>query len=81
MVVFGIYDLLVSNIPALAQYLPAIEAPTFISGAYGRDVYPGLGASISSGDIEVVGSNISTDMNPEIIGEDADLADALEMSV
>ena len=79
MVVFGLYDLLVSNIPQLATYLPTIGAPTAFDG-YGRDVY-GMGASISDGDIEVVGANISQQMTPEIIGEEMDLSDALEMSV
>ena len=40
-----------------------------------------MGASISDGDIEVVGANISQQMTPEIIGEEMDLSDALEMSV
>jgi len=81
MVVFGLYDAIVSNIPDLGQYLPVIGQPAFVSGvdAYGRDV---LGAGITTGDVDVVGGNISTDMEPEIVGmDDMSLEDALEMSV
>ena len=66
MVVFGIYDLLVSNIPVewnISRFLPVIGAPT-LSGAmnYGRSVY---GASIQSGAVEIVGSNITSGVPAE----------------
>lgn len=91
-VAFGIYDLLVTNIPMLGAYLPQIGSPAFLSmrsassdesvGAinYGRSVY---GSAIGPGAVEVVGASISEGVAPEIVGayDDYDLADALEMSV
>ena len=87
-VVFGLYDLLVQNVPALGAYLPSISGPSFMSRLpaettegglyYGRTV----GAGINYSRPEVVGANIYTGMSPEIIsGDDMDLADALEMSL
>lgn len=84
-VAFSIYDLLVQNVPMLAAYLPTIGAPTLnrggsgVSGslAYGRSTY---GSSISqNSNAEVVGAFIGPD-SPEIVGDDMDLADALEMA-
>ncbi len=82
MVVFGLYDAIVSNVPMLGAYLPTIGKPSFISGySYGRSTYPSMmGASVNDGDIEVVGANVSMDMSPEIVGTEMDLADALEMA-
>lgn len=85
MVVFGLYDVIVSNVPGLGAYLPAIAAPTaFVSGDYrnyGKDTYNTMGASLSPGSIEVVGANISANEMPEIIGmDDYDLTDALDMA-
>jgi hypothetical protein len=83
MVVFGLYDVIVSNVPFLQQYLPTIGTPAFLQGenGYGRQTYNELmGAGISQGAVEVVGGNISMDMTPEIVGEEMDLADALEMA-
>lgn len=80
MVAYGVYDLLVSNVPMLAAYLPTISPPAFLSGgmSYGRSLY---GASITSGPVEVVGgANINSNMTPEIVGQDSDLAEALEMA-
>lgn len=81
MVVFGIYDLLTSNIPALNKFLPTISAPTLQgSMAYGRSVY---GSGIQSGPVEIVGANLTAGSPAEIVGDDydGDLADALEMSM
>lgn len=79
-VAYGILDLVVANVPALAKFFPTIAAPT-LSGyqSYGRNV---MGADIpSNGAVEVVGSNLNF-ANPEfeIVGDDMDLADALEMN-
>ncbi|MCP4696288.1 MAG: hypothetical protein GY862_05510 [Gammaproteobacteria bacterium] len=95
MVVFGLYDVIVSNTP-LGAYLPSIGAPTFklpngngaaVSGYsnFGQRTYANnagmMGAGIGPGGIETVGSNIGGPGSPEIVGmEDMDLADALEMS-
>jgi len=90
-VAFGVYDLLVENVPMLKAYLPSISGPTFLtqndieaaddvlSGGmnYGRNV---MGASINSGSIQTVGSSINLS-DPEIISSDIDIADALEMSL
>lgn len=82
MVVFGLYDAIVSNIPMLGAYLPTIGKPSFIGGySYGRQTYPSMmGASLQDGVVEVVGSNVSMDMSPDIVGGEMDLADALEMA-
>ena len=91
-VVFGLYDLLVQNVPALQAYLPSISGPSFLapaapaeqtSGAmnYGRSV---MGASINDTGAEVVGaSNIQAGMSPEVIGCDYsdDINEALEMGL
>lgn len=83
MVAFGLYDLIVSNIVGLQAYLPTISAPTAFMGSnysYGRSTYEDMmGASISSGAVEVVGANISAGELPDIVGDDYDLSDALEM--
>jgi len=85
MVVFGLYDVLVSNIPQLAAYLPTIGSPTILSGNmdYGRNTYYNemMGAGVHAGPVEVVGGNISMDMTPEIIGDEMNLEDAIEMAV
>lgn len=86
MILFGFYDLLVSNVPILGAYLPTIGAPAFLAPgaamgnlAYGRSMY---GSSINQTAPEIVGAtNISANISPEIVGEDMDLADALEMSM
>lgn len=84
MVVFGFYDLIVSNTP-LGQFLPTISAPTFSGNYlnYGQGTYADeMGASLAAGGVEVVGANIEAGVMPEIIGmEDMGLEDALEMSV
>jgi hypothetical protein len=87
MVVFGLYDVIVSNVQGLQQYLPTIAAPTaFVSGDYqnyGRSTYADsmMGASLSPGSVEVVGANIQAGEMPEIVGmEEMDLADALDMA-
>lgn len=86
MVVYGLYDLIVSNTP-LGAYLPTIGAPTAftkpVSGYqdFGQLTYPSMGASFRpGGSTEVVGGNITGGEMPEVIGEDLDLADALEMA-
>lgn len=86
-VVFGLYDLLVQNVPALQAYLPSISGPSFMTAQAAESVqgnYFGrtVGSSISAGPIETVGANIYGGMSPEIIsGDDMDIADALEMSL
>lgn len=78
MVAFGIYDLLVSNFEPLQRFLPAISPPLLGSMSYGRSTY---GAGVQAGPVEVVGANISAGIEPEIVGHDYDLADALEMGI
>jgi len=81
MVVFGLYDVIVSNIEGLQQYLPAISAPTAFAGdyrSYGQSTM--LGAGINDGPVEVVGANLTAGEMPEIVGEDMDLADLLDMA-
>jgi hypothetical protein len=89
MVVYGVLDLAVSNIPALAQFLPAVAVPSAflpqtteaVSGGmtYGRSM---MGGNISSDRMpEVVGASISSGSDIEVVGDDYDLADMLEMSV
>jgi hypothetical protein len=82
LVVYGVLDALITNIPALAAYFPAISGPAAFSGlgydAYGRSV---MGASVNAGPVEVVGANISSQIDPEIIGEEMDLADVLEAGI
>jgi len=82
-VAFSIYDLLVQNVPMLAAYLPTIGAPTLnrssVSGSlsYGRQTY---GSQMPrGGNVEVVGAAIGPGMS-EIVGDDMDLAEALEMA-
>lgn len=82
-VAFSIYDLLVQNVPMLAAYLPTIGAPTLnrssVSGNldYGRSTY---GSQIPQTNAEVVGAFYSSGNESEVVGEDMDLADALEMA-
>ena len=78
MVAFGIYDLLVSNFEPLQRFLPSIAPPMLGAMSYGRSMY---GSSVQAGPVEVVGSNISAGVTPEIVGDDFDLADSLEMSM
>lgn len=83
LVIFGLYDLIVSNTP-LGRFLPTIASPTFSGNYmnYGQQTYGMMGASLSDGEVEVVGANIEAGMMPEIIGhDDMGLEDALEMSV
>ena len=86
MVVFGLYDVIVSNVEGLQAYLPAIAPPTAFAGDYrnyGQEVYDEdmMGAGIQAGPVEVVGSNITAGEMPEIVGmEDLDLADALDLA-
>lgn len=79
-VAYGILDLIISNVPQLAEYLPGISGPAAFMGNidYGRSMY---GANIGQGSVEIVGSSISQDVAPEIIGDDMDLADTLEMAI
>jgi len=93
MVVFGLYDALVSNVPQLQKYLPSISIPTgFLPGSesvegnyrnYGQSVYDTsmMGSNLSAGGVEIVGSSLSS-QGSEIVGmnEDYDLADALDMA-
>lgn len=82
LVIFGIYDLLVTNTP-LGRYLPTIASPALAGNYmnYGQQTY-GMGASLSQGEVEVVGANIEAGVMPEIVGhDDMGLEDALEMSV
>lgn len=89
LVIFGVYDLIVSNTP-LGVYLPTIGAPSAFlpaetqAGYYGnfgqRTYNDQMGSNIGSpGGIEVVGSNIGPS-TPEVVGDDYDLADMLEMA-
>lgn len=89
MVVFGLYDLLTSNIEQVRQFLPAISPPTAFRRApaeaveggyrsYGQKTY--MGANIGPGGLEIVGSNLDPSQSPEIVGDDMDLADTLDMS-
>ncbi len=95
LVVFGVYDLIVSNTP-LGDFLPTIGAPVGFQrakaiaeeaeqangyyGNFGQNTYAGMGAGINQGVPEVVGANISSGVAPEVIGDDYDLSDMLEMS-
>ena len=81
MVVFGIYDLIVSNLPAeIIRFFPTISPPTAFGNnmSYGRSVY-GAQLPQAGGPVEIVGANISSVIAPEVVGE-MDLADALEMT-
>ena len=92
LVAYGILDLIITNVPTLAQYLPAIAGPTAflptgpaeaVNGmgaySYGRSM---MGASLQPGVApEIVGANISQNMEPEIVGDDYDLADVLEAAI
>lgn len=85
LVIYGIYDFLTTVTP-LGRFLPTIGAPEAFSGNYmnyGQQTYGNMmGASLSQGEVEVVGSNIEAGIMPEIIGhDDMGLEDALEMSV
>lgn len=92
MVVFGLYDVLVSNITQLQAYLPVISPPSaFLPAAetasgnyrsYGRETYDDMmGANIGPGGTEIVGANIGSPDGVEIVGmDDVDLADALDMA-
>jgi hypothetical protein len=81
LVAWSVYDLLVSNIPAISNFLPTVSPPAMLSGAasYGRNTY---GASLPHAQqpVEVVSGNISSDVAPEIVSADYDLADMMEMS-
>jgi len=78
MVVYGIIDLIVTNVPSIAKFLPSVAGPTAFMGSqgYGRSMY-GSNINASRG-VEVVGAQISQGMDPEIIGEDMSLEDAME---
>lgn len=95
MVVFGLYDLITSNVEQLRAYLPSISPPSAFDSApvalpeevegysdYGQDTYASMmGASIGRGGVEIVNGNLTAGEMPEIVGEDIDLADALDMGI
>lgn len=89
MVAYGVLDLLVSNIPALGDFLPGVATPSALMNlgseniegnlSYGRST---MGANLSSSQMpEIVGSNIGSGSSIEVVGDDLDLAEALEMYV
>ena len=80
MVVYGLFDLLVTNVPQMAQYLPGITGPSAFMGNmnYGRSV---MGANIGAGEntnIVGMGANIDTNIPSEIVG-DYDIDDFIDM--
>lgn len=80
MVVYGLFDLLVTNIPQAAQYLPGITGPTAFMGNldYGRSV---MGANIGAGEntnVVGMGANIDSNIPSEIVG-DYDIDDFIDM--
>ena len=85
---YGVLDAIVTNVPQIAGYLPAISGPAAFMGRniVGRSVHPKLmGANISANqpvDIVGMGANIEMGVPPEIVGHDyEDLAETLEMSI
>lgn len=84
---YGLLDVLVSNVPQLAAFLPAISGPAAFMGSnvIGRSI---MGANISANQpVNIVGNgmgaNIDMGIPSEIVGghDYEDLADALEMSI
>lgn len=76
MVMGGVYDLIASNFANL-PFIPKV-IPGALPGAGVAPAADTVSSSIGRGDFSVVGaSNISMDMEPEIVGCDADLDDLI----
>lgn len=84
LIVAGVYDLLASWLPPeMSKFIPQVSPPIFKAATTSTETETAsgyfMGSSINrSGRVEIVGANINSYQEPEIVGEDMDIVDSIE---